>query len=360
MERKSIENNSSRSEVATLPVPVELGLCTYPLCYDHIFIRNTFSQPNGRNPGRHPPTNDESDMKTTYAKALPILTVLALLSAACGDRAPLQPMARLAAGASEVELSFAQNASLQLTWSPLASREDLGPNPIVFVHLLDTEGDVLRTFDHSLDLSGWRVGEDLSYDLELFQSFLTEPLDPGRYPLTVGLYELGGEPYGLVSDSPDVGGQEFQVAEVVVPEGVPPLAHIGFLGDWQALEPSGDSQVLVRRWLGNGGRLTFDEVTVPLDLHLQLNLMDEIPDSTLEGSGAVHLQAINSCGEGAELFIAGVHRIDLRLDPPEDNSRCWVELEAASVWTSSDGIVRSVLLEMVTLNEAEDAAEGAE
>lgn len=291
-------------------------------------------------------------MKVTSAKVIPILCVLALLATACGDPPP-QPMARLSAGASIVELPFAQSASLSLTWSPLASREDLGSRPIVFVHLLDAEGDVLRTFDHPLDLLAWRVGEDLSYDLELFQSSLTEPLDPGRYPLTVGLYELGGERYGLVSDSPDIGTQEFRIAEVVVPDGVEPLARIGFAGDWQAPERSGDNQVPVRRWLGNGGGLTFDNVNVPLDLHLQLNLLEEIQGSTLEGSGEVHLRAISSCGEGIELFTAGVHRVDLRLDPPEDASQCSVDLEVDSIWTSPLGVVRSVLLEMVTLNEAE-------
>ena len=301
-------------------------------------------------------------MKQPYAKAILIptvlvLTVLALLSAGCGDDAQPEPMARLTVDAGEVELPFARNASLPLTWSPLANREDLGPTPIVFVHLLDAEGEVLRTFDHPLDLSAWKVGEDLSYDLELFHSYLTEPLNPGRYPLTVGLYELGGDIYGLVSDYVEIDHQEFQVAEVVVPEAVEPLARIGFVGDWQAPEPSGDNQVLIRRWLGNGGRLTFENLSSPVELHLQLNLLEEIAGASLEGSGAVHVQLVSSCGEGAELFTAGVHRVDLRLDPAEDSSRCTVDLEAASVWTTVDGKVCSVLLEMLTLNEAEESPE---
>ena len=78
------------------------------------------------------------------------------------------------------------------------------------------------------------------------------------------------------------------------------------------------------------------------------------------------MQGLESVEASPEAFFleaedrVTARRIDLRLDPPQDTSRCSVDLEAASVWTTSDGKVCSVLLEMVTLNEAEGSTEARE
>ena len=112
--------------------------------------------------------------------------LLALASVGCGrDR----PVAELEAEPAALRLDFPRFAVLTLTFRITGERPGgPGPLPIVFVHLLDGSGTVVRTFDHPFP-AAWRVGATVEDRVTLYQSALARPLAPGPYRLTVGLYD---------------------------------------------------------------------------------------------------------------------------------------------------------------------------
>ena len=292
-------------------------------------------------------------MRPSFAFTALLFGFLALFVAACSQEPP-EPVARLTVTPETVQLSFPQTATLLFAWSPLVQRDILGSHPTVFVHLIDAEGEVLRTFDHELDVSAWTVGEDLTYELELYQSYLASALEVGSYRLTAGLYEPEGERYGVLSDNLEVGRQEFVVAEVRVPELQETTLSVEFLGDWMAVAAGSDRQVLAHRWLGDGGTLRVEPVTQPIRLTLRLNLVAATDGSQLAGSGALRVSLRSSCGPSTEISQRGTYRVDLHLDPPDEGHLCEIELEPESVWTDrGDGSRRSLRLEGLTLSPAE-------
>ena len=108
------------------------------------------------------------------------------LFAGCGrDR----PVAELRAEPAEVRLDYPRFVDLTLTFRITGEPPGgPGPLPIVFVHLLDGAGTVVRTFDHTFP-EPWKVGATVTDRVTLYQSALARPLTPGRYRLTVGLYD---------------------------------------------------------------------------------------------------------------------------------------------------------------------------
>jgi len=248
-----------------------------------------------------------------------------------------------------IELPFSRSASVKLVWSPRVEREALGARPTVFVHLVDAEGEVLRTFDHALDTSAWSVGVDFTSELDLYQSQLGPALEPGRYRLLAGLYEPGGERYALEGEKP-LSNDALEVAEIVVPASSAPLAGLEYVGDWQGLERTQDVQTLMRRWLGDGGGFSVQLAGDAVQLVLSLNLVEGIQDHDLTGEGTLHVEIQSSCGQGAEIFGAGIHPVTLTLEPSEDSDPCQVDLIADSMWTDREsGMRRTVLLEVLTL-----------
>ena len=131
--------------------------------------------------------------------AASLLATTALLLSACGG-GESAPVASLAVEPLSVDLPFPQSARLHFRWTPQVARGEMGENPIVFVHLIDSEGEMVRTFDHPLHMGDWAVGSESDYEVEIYQSDLAPGLDPGVYQLTAGLYDLGGERYGLLTE----------------------------------------------------------------------------------------------------------------------------------------------------------------
>src|SRR5262245_39249838 len=115
-------------------------------------------------------------------KILPIaLAVVSLAGWLAGCGGPQTPVAQLTVEPRQVTLPPAQVRPLRLTWTPSAALE--GEEPTVFIHLLDADSKVVRTFDHSFP-ERWREGTPVSYDVDLYQSALAPPLPAGQYRLT--------------------------------------------------------------------------------------------------------------------------------------------------------------------------------
>src|SRR6185295_19426331 len=125
-------------------------------------------------------------------KAIPRILVLsaltlAALAAACKKNEA--PVGKLEVAPVQVTLPPSEVQKIQLTWTPSAP---LGSDSAtVFVHLLDGEKKVVRTYDHPFPQS-WTVGTPVTDEVKVFQSAIAPPLAAGKYTLTVGLYGKDG------------------------------------------------------------------------------------------------------------------------------------------------------------------------
>jgi hypothetical protein len=171
--------------------------------------------------------------------------VFALVLAGCRQRA--EPVASLSVEPKDVNLPAGRAAGLKLTWNPKAPLDNLQGKPRVFVHLLASGRSLTRTFDHPLahEWTPWRAQ---SYEIDLYQSALAEPLPAGAYELTAGLYDdASGERWTLDSGADEVGRREYRVATVVVPAAEAGTPTYDFAGGWLPAEPGGSKQVITRR-----------------------------------------------------------------------------------------------------------------
>jgi hypothetical protein len=173
------------------------------------------------------------------------IPVLAVVLSACRERA--EPVATLSVEPKDVNLPAGRAAGLKLTWNPKAPLDNLQGKPRVFVHLLASGRSLIRTFDHPL-AHEWAPRRAQSYEIELYQSALAEPLPAGAYELTAGLYDdASGERWTLETGGDEVGRREYRVATVVVPPPETGTPTYDFGGGWLPAEPGGSKQVVTRR-----------------------------------------------------------------------------------------------------------------
>ena len=221
-------------------------------------------------------------MRTLRTRAFPALALLPLLATAlgCGEATP-DPVATVVVEPTELTLPYPQQVAVETTWTPTAELGPGGEAPYVFVHLLDAEGEVVRTFDHEYPRR-WVVGEAQSDTLVLYQSLLGPPLPAGDYRLTLGLY--GGEGRWVLDPgeaAEEVAKREYAVAEVQVPEvSVAAVPKLDFGQGWLPIEQGQDRQVLASRWLSTGGGI--DVAAVPEAGALTLHL--DVPESMNGGA----------------------------------------------------------------------------
>jgi hypothetical protein len=278
------------------------------------------------------------------------LALLALCLAGCGGRQ--EPVARLSVEPRQVSLGYPEATEMRLTWEPLAESDTLRTGgATVFVHLLDTAGEIVRTFDHSLP-DGFRDGTPVAYPLKLYQSALAPPLPAGAYRLTMGLYDgRGRKRWPLAAPGQDLGRHEYQVADVAVPAPRPGGPRFAFSPEWLPAEPGGDRQVLARRWLkGERGTVRATGLAGAGTLWLVIAIPLASPGqqlTILDGSGTPSAVVGWSCG-GMETGLSGVggHEIEMPAEEPPPGGTCDIEVRANFV-LSVEGTPerRSVALE---------------
>jgi hypothetical protein len=201
-----------------------------------------------------------------------ILGAAVLAGAAC-ERS--RPVARLSLQASTVNLGYPLVAQLGFRWTPTAALDGLEGKPLVFVHVLDGGRRLLRTFDHPLP-EVWTPGRPQSYEIELYQSAIGEPLPPGAYEVTGGLYEHGTRKrWPLAVAGEEVGRREYRLATLVVPPSSPSSPTFEFAGAWFPVEPRPSKQVLTRRCLGGEGRIVVGATPSPGTVRLAASLKTE-------------------------------------------------------------------------------------
>ncbi|MEM7481888.1 MAG: hypothetical protein AAF481_12000 [Acidobacteriota bacterium] len=246
--------------------------------------------------------------------------LLPVLLGGCAGEVP--PVARLAVAAPvDFELGYPQEKEVRLSWQPLTDLDaDVNAQPHAFVHLLDADGRLVRTFDHPLP-APWVVGETIEYDLVLSQSAMAPPLAAGTYDLVGGLYDpAAGERWALELDGEESRRQAYRWMQVQVPQ-----ADLGptldYRGAWAPVTAGTDQQVLASRGLrgagdvhlsgigDRGGRLSL-RLWLPAaaDASQQIRFLGE--------ETTQRLSAVSSCG-GAEVAVtgSGFHELSIAVDP---------------------------------------------
>lgn len=294
---------------------------------------------------------------------------LALAPIVAGCRQAEPEVAAFEAAPAYFELAFPQMREIELRLEPLAplpAVPDEREKPIVFVHLLDEPGSVVRTFDHPLPAS-WTPGRPIIWRVRVHQSALGEPLEPGEYLLTAGVHR-GGHRVALRTAAERVARLEYRIATVSVPAGAEggtvPLAR--FSADWLPPEAGFDRQILARRALAAGaiGTLQFG----PVERAGRILLGVLIPESAgpaarleiLDGASQPKVRIGSTCG-GGQPEIAGTGRFDVELEvAPAAGARiCEVTIAPNFRITSSESAqATSVRLEVLAWEPDEDGPAG--
>jgi hypothetical protein len=278
------------------------------------------------------------------------LALAGLVLASCGDREP--PVARLEIEGSPSVLAYPGYESVVLRWR-VHSDSSVGVEAAnVFVHWLDNDGNLVRTFDHAFP-SPWRSGVEAEDEIVLFQSALGPPLAEGRYSLTAGLLDLNGERLPLETSGEHLGRYEYALAFFEVP-----ASDLGvrfeFEGDWGPNEPGNDRQILGRRWLGREGSIIVRGGTPGDRVLAWLRIPERSQYQSRfvldEGATVLEVQVSTPCKQEIVVISGtGLHRVEPRLGEKTDGD---CRLDISSNFSFADptreGEVRSAVLEVLS------------
>jgi hypothetical protein len=259
--------------------------------------------------------------------------LLVLCAAGCGG-AP-DPVAQLTVAPATLPLGYPEAKSFRFSWMTTAAVDPAAGAPIVFVHLLEPGGEVVRTFDHPFP-GPWQPQRSVSYDVPVYQSALAPGLPAGRYRVTVGLYgATSGErwPLEVSAGLEALPRFEYQVGWVEVPAAVEAQAvRFAFSPSWLAAEAGSDRQILARRWLRAAeGAIRVDGLRGPgtLRLAVQIPAGDAAGETltTPDGTGASVVVSA-TCGDvEAGLSGAGPHQIEIPVAAAPAGGACEIQLE---------------------------------
>ncbi len=243
-----------------------------------------------------------------------LVTLIALL-AACGERT--EPVGQLTVEPTALELPYPGFAGLRLSWRMERPLGEVEGRPLVFVHLLDAPGSVLRTFDHPLRFD-WRPGRTEAYEIFLYQSALAPPLEPGSYTLSVGLYDVAGRRWPLEVAGEELDRFEYGAAEVTVAAEGDDLPMFYFSPAWLPVEAGTDRQIVRRRWLAGEGTLRIAEIGRPGEAWMLLRIPgadDSGIELVLQEGTEVPAALISSSCGGSEVSVSGTgaHEVVLPL-----------------------------------------------
>jgi hypothetical protein len=270
------------------------------------------------------------EMKKHILSLAPFAALSALLVVAAGCGSNAAPVASVEVTPKSFRLGFPELREVHLKWSPV---EGLGDNakPIVFVHLLDEQDEVMRTFDHPFP-KRWAEGEPVEYDLKIFQSALGQPLPAGKYRLTLGLYQEGGKRWALDGLGKPFKKREYVVADVEIPPAGQGGPIIAFSSEsWLPLEAGGDRQVLARRWMTGTAALRIQNIAAPGKAWMIVRIPEPSAVETIQlegGSNAPAVMVSSTCG-GIEVNFtgSGSHEVEIPIDTAPAGGSCDVVLK---------------------------------
>jgi len=272
------------------------------------------------------------------AISLAVLVSGVLAGAACGRS---RPVGALSVGATTVDLPHSHAAALKLRWTPTGGLDGLEGNPRVFVHVLDGGRQLLRTFDHPLP-EPWTPGRAQSYEIELYQSAIADPLPAGAYEMTLGLYDDStGDRWPLTVEGDEVGRREYRLATVVVPAASAGAPIFEFVGGWLPVEPGGSRQVVARRCARGEATIVVHGATEPGAVRLALTVPKE-------AARAATVEVTASCtAERAEVRGPELQWISIPIAAAAAEPDCEIRLRPAAPATVAPENERSVCLEVL-------------
>jgi hypothetical protein len=249
----------------------------------------------------------------------------------------------------KVRLPYPELHSVHLTWKPSMPLEGFTGTPTVFVHLLDQDRKVVRTFDHPYP-GRWREGEPVSYDLKLYQSTLAPPLPGGSYSLTLGLAGQEKQRWAVEGVGEPVARLEYLAAEVEIPapaKNKKSGPRFTFSEQWLPPEPGADRQLIARRWLSGPGGMRVAGLRQPGSLWLVLRIPEPKVAGNLtvnDGGGVPSVRIEGSCGDyEASISGPGIHEVEMPVAEPPKTGMCRLTLTPNFQFGS--GGPRSVSLE---------------
>lgn len=271
------------------------------------------------------PRRSKSDVPFSGSALLALIPLTALLllgPLGCGGAQEGPPVATLDIEPREVTVNHSSYADLDLHWQLTGELEGRQGTLRVFVHLLDEEGRLTRTFDH-LPPGEWTVGEEWEDSTRIYQSVLAPPLPPGSYTLTIGLYDGADQRWPLDVEGEAVDRQEYAVARVEVPSEPTDLPRIGFSPSWSPTMAGADRQVLAVRLLTGDGSIQVDQVSGRRTLWMQLRIPEAVSGTSRRifrpGSAEAEnpsVRIVAPCS-GYEAFITGdgLHDVEVPVAP---------------------------------------------
>jgi hypothetical protein len=279
---------------------------------------------------------------------LPLALLLPLCFASCGQEAT--PVASLEVTPKKVRLPYPELQTVHLTWQPSLPLEGFSGTPTVFVHLLDQDRKVVRTFDHPYP-GRWREGQPVSYDLKLYQSTMAPPLAGGKYSLTLGLAGEGKtQRWAIDGLGEPVARMEYLTAEVEVPapaKNKKSGPRFTFSEQWLQPEPGADLQLMARRWLTGPGGMRVAGLRQPGSVWLVLRIPEPqvAPDLKVnDGSSVPSVRIEGTCGDyEASISGPGIHEVEMPVADPPKNGQC--RLQMTPNFQFGTGGPRSVSLE---------------
>ncbi|HVS01470.1 MAG TPA: hypothetical protein VMT16_01760 [Thermoanaerobaculia bacterium] len=256
-------------------------------------------------------------MTATRANLLRLMALGTILAAAVGVTGcarEQEAVARLVVDTARLDLTHGRVMPVDLRWEILRPLEQRATEPLVFVHLLDAEGVVVRTYDHAFP-EPWESGARVIDRLHLVHSAIAPALPPGAYRLTVGLYDGSSHRWPLVVEGPEVGRQEYVVAQVDVPALDPEGPRFTFSEGWLPVEPGTDRQTVARRWLTGDGGITVVGLEGPAQVWLVLQIPVPTPGLRLameDGAVEPSVRLVSDCsGFAATLSGVGFHQLTI-------------------------------------------------
>lgn len=242
-------------------------------------------------------------MRRTYT--LLVLGAVSALTWSC-EAAPA-PVGSVSIEPAELALPYPGFVNLTVAWDMTEALAGESDDAMVFLHLLDSEGAVERTFDHPLPFD-WQVGASRTYDVMLYQSALAPPLEAGTYQLTLGLYGRDGERWTLAGGAPEVADREYQVGQIDTAGTATQVPMFYFSPSWLPLEAGTDVQILGRRWLTDEGSIRIAEIPAAGAVWLSLRLSEPRESveelSMIETGGVPGFSLASTCG-GDEQVASG-------------------------------------------------------
>ena len=268
------------------------------------------------------------------------LCAVAILALALGCSAPAEPVGSVQISPDRVTLPFAGFARVQMDWQIDQELDGRQGRLRVLLHLLDEEGELMRTFDHPFP-GQWTAGRSVSREITLYQSALGPALDGGDYRLTVGIYDADGKRWPLAVAGEELNEHEYHAATVTAALRADNVPDFYFSEAWLPVEGGTDRQILARRWLGGEGVIRMTKIRQPGALRLRIGLptggRDDQDLIMAEGATEPKATVTASCNDFvADIAGSGGHVVEIPVPGPVEGEDGAVEPAECELLFSSN------------------------